>query len=144
MENFYLVSSGILPDVIEKVIETQNLLSSGKVRKISEAVRITGISRGTFYKYKDQVFALPNSDATRKAVITLIVRDEKGILSRILSRIVELNASVLAINQTIPLQKISNISLTLDITELSESMESAMAGLKELEGVEKAELVAVE
>lgn len=39
MSKFYVVSSAILPDVLEKVMEAQTLLQTGQVRKISEAVK---------------------------------------------------------------------------------------------------------
>ena len=57
MSKYYVVSSDILPDVLEKVIEARNLLQSGKVKRISEAVKAVGVSRGTYYKYKDAVFS---------------------------------------------------------------------------------------
>ena len=65
MSKFFVVSSDILPDVLEKVIEARNLLQSGKVKRISEAVKAVGVSRGTYYKYKDAVFSLikKNQDA---------------------------------------------------------------------------------
>lgn len=144
MNKYYLVSESILPEVIDKVIQAQTLLSTGKVRKISEAVRIAGISRGTFYKYKDQVFIQPDKDTTRKAVVDLIVQDRKGLLSLILTRIANMNCSVLAINQTIPIHEVSNVVVTLDISELPCEVEDLIALLKGLDGVDKAELVAVE
>lgn len=55
MSKFYVVSSDILPEVLEKVMEARTLLQSGKAKRISEAVKAVGISRGTYYKYKDVV-----------------------------------------------------------------------------------------
>lgn len=144
MDKYYLVSSSILPEVIDKVIEAQMLLASGKARRISEAVRMVGISRGTFYKYKDSVFPFEKENARRKAIITLIIHDEKGVLSMILSRIAKLGCNVLAINQTIPINKVSNVVLTLDISELEAGAEDLVALLKKLDRVSSASLVSVE
>ena len=47
MSKFFVVSSDILPEVLEKVIEARTLLISGKAKRISEAVKEVGISRGS-------------------------------------------------------------------------------------------------
>ena len=144
MDKYYLVSSDILPDVIEKVVEAQNLLRTGKTRRICEAVKMVGISRGTFYKYKDSIFPFEAENTSRKAIITLVIHDEKGVLSMILTRIAQLNCNVLAINQTIPINRVSNVVLTLDITDLPGNVEDLVALLKKLDHVNSAALVSVE
>ena len=53
MSKYYIVDSAILPDVMDKVIEARQMLENGTVRQVSEAVKRVGISRGTYYKYKD-------------------------------------------------------------------------------------------
>ncbi|WP_242744073.1 hypothetical protein [Allobaculum sp. Allo2] len=58
MDKYYLVNSSILPDVIEKVVEAQNLLNSGKVRRICEAVREVGISRERTINIRIPFFSL--------------------------------------------------------------------------------------
>lgn len=144
MDKYYLVSSAILPDVIDKVVEAQSLLASGKAKRICEAVRMVGISRGTFYRYKDSVFPFDQDHSQRKAIITLIVQDEKGTLSMILARIAQLNCNILAINQTIPINKVTNVVLTLDISDLEQNVEDLVALLRQLDGVSSASLVSVE
>ncbi len=144
MDKYYLVSSDILPEVIEKVVAAQNLLRTGKTRRICEAVKMVGISRGTFYKYKDSIFPFEPENTSRKAIITLVIHDEKGVLSMILTRIAQLNCNVLAINQTIPINQVSNVVLTLDITDLPGNVEDLVALLKKLDHVNSASLVSVE
>lgn len=144
MDKYYLVNSSILPDVIEKVVEAQNLLHSGKVRRICEAVREVGISRGTYYKYKNSVFQFEPDDTSRKAILSLVVQDEKGVLSIILTRIAQLNCNVVAINQTIPINHVSNVTLTLDVTDLEQSVEDLVDILKHTDRVSSAYLVSVE
>ncbi|WP_230266717.1 ACT domain-containing protein [Allobaculum fili] len=142
MDKYYLVNSSILPDVIEKVVEAQNLLNSGKVRRICEAVREVGISRGTYYKYKNSIFQFEPKDASRRAILSLVVQDEKGVLSIILTRIAQLN--VIAINQTVPINHVSNVTLTLDITELEQSIEDLVDILRKTDRVSSVYLVTVE
>ena len=85
MSKYYVVSSDILPDVLEKVIEARNLLQSGKVKRISEAVKAVGVSRGTYYKYKDAVFSFNDETSRRRAVITMIISQQAGSLSKVLN-----------------------------------------------------------
>lgn len=144
MDKYYLVRSDILPEVIEKVVEAQSLLRTGQARRICEAVKKVGISRGTFYKYKDSIFPFEADNQSRKAIITLVIHDEKGVLSMILTRIAQLNCNVLAINQTIPINDISNVVLTLDVTELPGNIEDLIALLRRLDQVASCSLISIE
>ena len=133
MSKYYVVSGDILPDVLEQVMQARILLQSGKAKRISEAVKMVGISRGTYYKYKD-----------RKAIISMILRNEKGTLSKVLSLVSVKQVNVLAINQTIPINGIANVALTLDISDLEISIQSLVSLIEAMPMVEKADLVAVE
>lgn len=144
MSKFFVVSSDILPEVLEKVIEARTLLISGKVKRISEAVKEVGISRGTFYKYKDAVFSFDQDQSHRNAVVSMIIKNEKGALSKVLSLVSVKQVNVLAINQTIPINGIHNLSLTLDITDLEISIQALLKLMEAMPMVDKAELVAVE
>lgn len=144
MSKFFVVSSEILPDVLEKVIEARSLLQTGKVKRISEAVKQVGVSRGTYYKYKDAVFAFNQEQSRRKAVITMIISAEQGSLSKLLNIVSNEHANILAINQSIPINGIHTLSLTLDITDLDVSIETFLGYLNDLPVVEKVDLVAVE
>ena len=144
MSKFYVVSSEILPEVLEKVIEARSLLQKGKVKRISEAVKMVGISRGTYYKYKDTVFYFDQEQSRRKAVISMILRSETGSLSKVINLLSSQQINILAINQTIPINGVHNVSFTLDVAEMEISIQVLLNLLEELPMVEKADLVAVE
>lgn len=144
MSKYYVVSGDILPDVLEKVMQARILLQSGKAKRISEAVKMVGISRGTYYKYKDAVFSFNAEQSNRKAIISMILRNEKGTLSKVLSLVSVKQVNVLAINQTIPINGIANVALTLDISDLEISIQSLVSLIEAMPMVEKADLVAVE
>ena len=144
MSKYYVVSGDILPDVIEQVMQARILLQSGKAKRISEAVKMVGISRGTYYKYKDAVFSFNAEQSNRKAIISMILRNEKGTLSKVLSLVSVKQVNVLAINQTIPINGIANVALTLDISDLEISIQSLVSLIEAMPMVEKADLVAVE
>ena len=144
MSKYYVVSGDILPDVLEQVMQARILLQSGKAKRISEAVKMVGISRGTYYKYKDAVFSFNAEQSNRKAIISMILRNEKGTLSKVLSLVSVKQVNVLAINQTIPINGIANVALTLDISDLEISIQSLDSLIEAMPMVEKADLVAVE
>lgn len=144
MSKFYVVSSEILPEVLEKVIEARSLLQKGKVKRISEAVKMVGISKGTYYKYKDTVFSFDQEQSRRKAVISMILRSETGSLSKVINLLSSQQINILAINQTIPINGVHNVSFTLDVAEMEISIQVLLNLLEELPMVEKADLVAVE
>ena len=144
MSKYYVVSGDILPDVLEQVMQARILLQSGKAKRISEAVKMVGISRGTYYKYKDAVFSFNAEQSNRKAIISMILRNEKGTLSKVLSLFSVKQVNVLAINQTIPINGIANVALTLDISDLEISIQSLVSLIEAMPMVEKADLVAVE
>ena len=144
MSKYYVVSGDILPDVLEQVMQARVLLQSGKAKRISEAVKMVGISRGTYYKYKDAVFSFNAEQSNRKAIISMILRNEKGTLSKVLSLVSVKQVNVLAINQTIPINGIANVALTLDIRDLEISIQSLVSLIEAMPMVEKADLVAVE
>lgn len=144
MSKYYVVSGDILPDVLEQVMQARILLQSGKAKRISEAVKMVGISRGTYYKYKDAVFSFNAEQSNRKAIISMILRNEKGTLSKVLSLVSVKQVNVLAINQTNPINGIANVALTLDISDLEISIQSLVSLIEAMPMVEKADLVAVE
>lgn len=144
MSKYYVVSGDILPDVLEQVMQARILLQSGKAKRISEAVKMVGISRGTYYKYKDAVFSFNAEQSNRKAIISMILRNEKGTLSKVLSLVSVKQVNVLAINQTIPINGIANVALTLDISDLEISIQSLVSLIEAMPMVEKSDLVAVE
>ena len=144
MSKYYVVSGDILPDVLEQVMQARILLQSGKAKRISEAVKMVGISRGTYYKYKDAVFSFNAEQSNRKAIISMILRNEKGTLSKVLSLVSVKQVFFIAINQTIPINGIANVALTLDISDLEISIQSLVSLIEAMPMVEKADLVAVE
>ncbi|MDO4466694.1 MAG: ACT domain-containing protein [Bacillota bacterium] len=144
MSKYYVVSSDILPEVLEKVIEARSLLQSGKAKRISVAVKEVGISRGTYYKYKDAVFAFNQDESRRKAIVSTIISSEKGSLSQVLTLLANLQVNILAINQTIPINGVHTLSLTLDVSEMDFSVQGMIDLINELPVIERCELIAVE
>ena len=82
--NYFVLRAKAVPEVLLKVVEAKRLLDSGKLESVQEATDAVGISRSSFYKYKDDIF--PFYDNTKGKTITLVVQmdDEQGLLSDLL------------------------------------------------------------
>ncbi len=144
MNKFYIVDAAIMPDVLDKVIEARGMLESGMVRQVSEAVKRVGISRGTYYKYKDYVFPATQGREERKAVISLMLHHKKGILSETLNCLSEVNANILTINQNIPIHDWASVVISFDFSEMQISLDELMGTLRTVKGLTNVQLIAVE
>lgn len=143
-KEFLIVSKEILPDYYDKVIEARNLLSEGKVKGVSEAVKMVGISRSTYYKYKDFVFTPSENSMGRKALISVMLAHKKGALSEVLNYISSVNVNILTINQNIPINDVASVIISMDISETTITIEEIIVALKKFDFVKSAKLVAME
>lgn len=144
IKKFLIVNKKILPDVYEKVIDARNLINENKVKGISEAVKKVGISRSTYYKYKDFVFSPSEDSIGRMAVFSMMLAHKRGVLSAVINSISDHNANILTINQTIPINGQANVSLSLDISGLDDSMEEMIEYLGNIDGVLNVKLLSIE
>lgn len=142
--NFYLIDKRALPDVYEKVVRAKKLLKERKVKDVTEAAKVAGISRSVYYKYKDYVFDFSESPKGRKATFNIMIIDEKGVLSNILNNVSSLGGNILTINQGIPLNGYAYISITIDMSSVVGDIKTLSEGIEKVDNVEKVEFIAME
>lgn len=142
--DYLIVHKKILPVYYEKVLQTRNLLESGAERDVSAAVRAVGISRSTYYKYKDYIYSPDSGEMGRKAVISMLLSHEIGVLSTALNKLSALGVSVLTISQNLPIRDVASVLMTLDVSQMSVSIEETTHILGQIPGVENVSLVALE
>ncbi|AGX44116.1 ACT domain-containing protein [Clostridium saccharobutylicum] len=142
--NYLVIDKRVLPDVYEKVLFTKKLLKDGKVKEITEAVKIAGISRSVYYKYKDFVFDFSETSEGRKVTYNIIFKNEKGLLSAISNFIAEQGGDILTINQGIPLNGYANLSITIDLSTVDGDIKTLTDGLLNIRNVEKVEFIGME
>jgi len=140
-EKFYLIRSDILPESIAKTIEAKKLLESGEVETVHEAVERVGLSRSAFYKYKDAIFPFNAMMSEKIMTITFSLEHVSGYLSKVLTYVAEQGGNILSINQTIPLQGIANVTMSVDMANLRVSSTEFLDGLQLVPGVRKAMIV---
>ena len=142
--NYLIIHKSVLPDYYEKVLEARLLLESGKIREVSEAVRRVGISRSTYYKYKDYVFEPAETTGGRKAVLELMLDHQPGVLSAVLSRLFGAGANILTITQSLPVLGKASVTLSIDLGGVSRGIDSLVSALEKVAGVDDVRLLAVE
>lgn len=141
---YLIVDKSILPDYFEKVIEVRNFLRDGKFQNVSDAVKEVGISRSTYYKYKDFIFSPSDSNIGRKVLLSIMLEDKKGALSEILNFFYSLECNIITINQNIPINEVASIIISMDISDTKIPIEEILTSLKNISYVVSARLVALE
>lgn len=139
---YYLVEESALPEVFLKVAETKRLLSTGEATTVNEATRMTDISRSAFYKYRDSVLPFQNMMTGRIITFQLLVHDEPGQLSEILTIFAAAQANIMTINSIVPTNGTAVITISASTLDLNISIEELMARLNSTRGVVKAEILA--
>ena len=115
-KKYFVVRERAVPEVLLKVVQAKRLLDSGRAQTVQDAAEQTGISRSSFYKYKDDIF--PFHEEARGKTITFIIQmdDEPGLLSVVLQTIAHFHGNILTIHQSIPINGIATLTLSVDIT----------------------------
>ncbi len=124
-----VVSTEVLPDIVQKVLEAKRMRACGEAASSSEACRAAGISRSAYYKYKDCVWNYEEQLTNQIISLYFVLRDEKGVLSSIIKGLYELNMNILTINQNIPVDSVATVTVscrfekgTLEATALREAL----------------------
>ena len=139
---FYLVEASILPEIFIKVTEAKALLEAGEAATVAEAVARVGLSRSAYYKYKDAIS--PFQDMKRGHIITfhMILRDQMGVLSSVLSIFAESGANILTINQSIPTGSTAVVTISAVTEGMEMTTEELMNRIEGIKGVLKIEALA--
>jgi chorismate mutase len=140
-ERYYLVREDILPEALIKTIQAKELLARGEVKTIHEAVEQVELSRSAFYKYKDGIYPLSKLEREHIVTISMDLEHRSGILSRVLAMIAGLEGNVLTIHQTIPLQGVANVVISVETSMMGETVASLLDKLRRQEGVTRATLI---
>lgn len=141
---YLIVHKSALPDCYEKVVEARELLRRGAAKEVSEAARMAGISRSTYYKYKDVVFTPGESASCKKAVVSMLLSHERGVLGRVLNAMSDMGANVLTIMQNPPIGERASVVISVDISDLNINMEDGISRLSGMYGVERVGLLDME
>ncbi|MBR9942313.1 MAG: ACT domain-containing protein [Clostridium sp.] len=128
---YFVLKQKAVPEVLLKVVEAKRLLESEKAMTVQEASDRVGISRSSFYKYKDDIFPFHDNAKGRTITLVLQMDDERGLLSDILHIVAVYKANILTIHQSIPVGNLASLTLSVevrpdtgDISRMVEEMEA--------------------
>lgn len=144
LENYLIIHKSILPEYYEKVVLAKRLLERGEVREVSQAAKLAGISRSTYYKYKDYILEPSEMGETRKGVFNMMLSHEHGVLSALLSVISGAGGSIITISQSPPVRGRAELTVTVDISGIASSLDEFVRQMGGVPGVENVKLAAVE
>ena len=141
---YFVVKQKAIPEVLLKVVEAKRLLESEKVLTIQEAVDAVGISRSSFYKYKDDIF--PFHDNAKGKTITMVSQldDEPGLLSVVLRIVADYHANILTIHQSIPVNGIASLTLSVDVLNETGDISQMVDTIEEQQGIHYLKILARE
>ncbi len=105
--------------------------AGNRAGSLNEAADQLGISRSSFYKYKDDIFQFHDNAQGTTITLAFQMDDEPGLLSDVLKIIAEYQANILPIHQSIPINGVASLTLSVqvlpdtgDISRMIEIMES--------------------
>lgn len=142
--NLVVVSSDVLPEIISKVLAAKRMKARGDAKNSSEACRAVGISRSAYYKYKDSVFTYEERLTNKIISLYLVLCDEKGVLSAVLSKLYEHSVNILTVNQNIPVDDVATVTISFRFEESKISTSLLQEEIKALSGVVSVKIISGE
>jgi len=138
---YYLVHTSAMPEVLEKTVQVNEMLSRGEVKTIYEAVDKVGISRSAYYKYRNHVFPFYEMGKGRIVTISLMMDHVAGCLMAVLKEIARVRGSIVTINQNIPYLQVANATISLETKDLIVHVEELIKNLQVIEGVREVKIM---
>lgn len=140
--DYYVVAAEMLPEVFRKTAEANRLLRTGEAKTVNEAVRMTGVSRNAYYKYKDSVSPFYNMTNDRIITLQMVLMDRPGVLSAILTIFAGHGANILTINQSVPVNGCAAVNLSIECSGILDTLDELIKNARELEGILRLEILA--
>ena len=125
---YYVVKQKALPEVLLKVAEANRLIENQNI-SIADATEKVGISRSSYYKYKDDIFPFRDNSKGKTITFVLSMEDEPGLL------VAEFKANILTIHQTIPVNGIASLTLSVEILPTTGDASMMIEEIEQLNGV---------
>ncbi|MCD7751380.1 MAG: ACT domain-containing protein [Lachnospiraceae bacterium] len=141
---YYVIRRRAVPDVLLKVVEANRLVKSGQVSSVQEAVDQMGISRSSFYKYRDDIIPFHDNAQGTTITLSLQINDVPGLLSQVLQIIAQSNVNILTIHQSIPINGVASLSISVQVLMASGDTSAMVQALEALEGVGSVEIIGKE
>lgn len=143
-KRYYIVREQAVPEVLLKVVEAKKLLDTGKAHTVNEAADKVGISRSSFYKYKEDIFEFHEHSQGTTITLTFQMADEPGLLSDLLKIIAKFGANILTIHQSIPINGVASLSLSVQVLPTTGNISEMLETMEKQKGVRNVKILAKE
>ncbi len=141
---YFVLKQRAVPEVLLKVVEAKRLLDSAKALTVQEATEKVGISRSSFYKYKEDIFPFHDNSQGKTLTLTLQMDDKPGLLSDVLGIVAQFHANILTIHQSIPISGVASISLSVQVLPMTQDVSEMIEEMERQEGVRYVKILAKE
>ena len=142
--SYFVLREKAVPEVLLKVAEAKRLIDSGKAVSVQDATEAVGISRSSFYKYKDDIFPYHENMRGKTVIMVIQMDDEPGILSVVLKSIADYHANILTIHQSIPVNGIASLTVNVDVFEETGDVEEMVKVIEKIKGIHYVKIIARE
>lgn len=141
---YFVVKEQAVPEVLLKVVEAKKLLDTGRAHTVNEAADQVGISRSSFYKYKDDIFQFHDNAQGTTITLTFQMEDEPGLLSDVLKIVAQFGANILTIHQSIPINGVASLSLSVQVLPTTGNVSEMLEVMERQKGVRNVKILAKE
>lgn len=132
---YYIVNKKILSDSIKKVIDVDEMIKTVKISTY-EAIKRVGISRSTYYKYKDHIKPFYENVQADIYSIHLTISDRAGSLSDVLDVIAKAKINMLTVVQNMPVDGRASTTIMIQTNDtVLSSLNNVVETISHIDGV---------
>ena len=124
-----------------KVVETKRLLATRRGMTIQEAAEQAGISRSSFYKYKDDIFPFHENEKGQNVTMVIQMEDRPGLMAELLHKVAGYDANILTIHQSIPINGVATLTLSVEVLPTTGNLSDMVDELEEQDGIQYLKIV---
>ena len=129
-KKYLIVDESLLPPYYSKVALAKELIAGGGAKGVSEAVKMVGISRSTFYKYRDMIEDVNPINSSHLTMFSVSVKNEIGALASLLGIIAGFGFNIWTISSNPPLDCYSKSLIILESKTGSADFDAMIAAVK--------------
>ena len=126
------------------MVEAKRLLETRRAETVQEAADMAGISRSSFYKYKDDIFPFHEKARGKTITFVLQMQDEPGLLSDVLKIVADHRANILTIHQSIPISGMASTTISVGILPVTGNVSEMLRLIEKKDGVMKLSILGEE
>lgn len=112
---YFVIRKKAIPDVLLKVVEAKKMMTADRKMTVKEATDRMGISRSSFYKYKEDIFPFHDGAKGKMLTLTIEILDEPGLLADLIAVVARYHANIMTIHQSIPVNGLASVSISVEI-----------------------------